>query len=622
MVKLPLRVFSRHPSQRDQLLAEAVSTRADLEKAAILEAQETGEYLRPILLFQAEKVDACEPLREKLVAEFGIPKDQIKISVGNKNELPDGDEIADPSCPIRFVITVQRLREGWDCPFAYVLCSLRDTRSATAIEQIVGRILRLPQAKEKRNPALNCAYAFSISQSLGDVLNELREALVQNGFSKAEAQGIVLPAPIQPTLGAQPQTIQFAQSELDDGSVEARVSELGGKAILDREKRQITILVPLDEEEVGTLSGGATTPEAKAKIKRAADAVRAAEMAFGGSGRTREPSPYEQRKHFRVPLLCLREGQLLFEFESTFLIEQPWNLSAKDASLSPDYNPLQRPQSYSGLIDVNKSGGVETELLQEPGTSNFVGQLHQQMLALNMPSDWSLERLVSTLDAQIPHQDIPPGESAAFIGKVIRGLMAKYGIEDVDTIAADRHRLRDEIERRIQQHREGERRKAFQSFLLPESALEVSEDEALDFGSRAYEPSWVYEGEFQFKKHFYGPKVGELHGRTPSGKVPEEFRCAQYLDGLPEVEYWVRNLVRKSGSFRLQTSKDWFYPDFVCKLTDGRVLVVEYKGAHLYADAEDKRLIGAVWAKRSRGKCLFVMPSDNNLAVIEQAIRG
>jgi type III restriction enzyme len=144
----------------------------------------------------------------------------------------------------------------------------------------------------------------------------------------------------------------------------------------------------------------------------------------------------------------------------------------------------------------------------------------------------------------------------------------------------------------------------------------------MDFGARAYEPSWVYEGDFQFKKHFYGPKVGELIGKTSAGKVPEEFRCAQYLDSLPEVEYWVRNLARKSSSFRLQTSKDWFYPDFVCKLTDGRVLVVEYKGAHLYDGAEEKRLIGTVWASRSGGKCLFVMPSDNNLAVIERAIRG
>ncbi len=104
------------------------------------------------MLIQAERVDACEPLRDRLVSEFGIAKDGVKISVGALDELKDVKDIASAKCPVRFIITVQKLREGWDCPFAYVLCSLRETRSATAIEQIVGRILRLPNATRKQHP--------------------------------------------------------------------------------------------------------------------------------------------------------------------------------------------------------------------------------------------------------------------------------------------------------------------------------------------------------------------------------------------------------------------------------------------------------------------------------------
>src|SRR3990167_5085572 len=48
MVKLPLRVVTRHPSQRDQLLADAITLRTDLEKLAATEAQQTGDYLPPI----------------------------------------------------------------------------------------------------------------------------------------------------------------------------------------------------------------------------------------------------------------------------------------------------------------------------------------------------------------------------------------------------------------------------------------------------------------------------------------------------------------------------------------------------------------------------------------------
>ena len=156
-------------------------------------------------------------------------------------------------------------------------------------------------------------------------------------------------------------------------------------------------------------------------------------------------------------------------------------------------------------------------------------------------------------------------------------------------------------------------------FLLPESVLTVGEDRAINFKTMSYEPSWVYEGGFQFKKHYFGPKPGELAEKTPTGKLTEEFQCAQFIDGLPEVKYWVRNLVRKSTSFRLQTSKDWFYPDFLCQLVDGRVLAVEYKGEHLWTDAEEKRSIGAVWAARSKGRCLFIMPTAGDFSSIKKA---
>ena len=104
----------------------------------------------------------------------------------------------------------------------------------------------------------------------------------------------------------------------------------------------------------------------------------------------------------------------------------------------------------------------------------------------------------------------------------------------------------------------------------------------------------------------------------------EEFKCAQFLDDLPEVEHWVRNLAGKSTSFRLQTSKDWFYPDFACQLKDGRSLVVEYKGEHLAGgiDAEEKRMLGKLWESRSGGRCVFAMPVAGDFAEITKAIGG
>ena len=624
MVKLPLRVINRHPSQRDQLLAEAITLRADLERLATVEAQRTGEYLRPIMLIQAERVDHCEPLRERMVNEYGLRQEEIKISVGKLDELKDVKVITASTCPVRFIITVEKLREGWDCPFAYVLCSLKESRSATAIEQIVGRILRLPQARTKVHPDLNCAYAFSVSDSLASVLGELREALENNGFTKAEAERIILPvAQGALPLGSNPQTVQVEPTlDLDIPVAHYQAEMLGGKVQIDAVKGEITVLVPLSEDEQEALNSCLKTPAAKAKVQAAVALVQTLEKAFGGSGKPRPLTPYERRLDFVVPLLCVQENGTLFEFESTFLIEHPWRLSTKDASLPSSYHPLQRPAAQSGLLDVGATGKVETQIAERFQQDDFIAQLHQQTFALTGATDWSVEQLIAWLDRKIDHTDIPISEAAAFLRNVIRGLMTKYNITDPTLLALDRFRLRDQIAQRIQEHRLAEQKQTFQLFLNDPLALTVSDAYTINFSHSAYEPSWLYEGAYPFKKHYYGPKPGELRELTSTGEQTEECRCALFLEALPEVKYWVRNLARKRSSFRLQTATDWFYPDFVCQLTDGRILVVEYKGKHIFDgnDAGEKRAVGAVWEARSNGRCLFVMPTGNDFSEIRRRL--
>ncbi len=624
MVKLPVKVVTRHSSQKDQLLTEALTLRSDLERIAVTESQTTREYIRPILLIQAPRVDDCADLRDRLVTDFGIGKDQVCISTGKTDELPGPEEIKSPDCPVRVIITVQKLREGWDCPFAYVLCSLKETRSATAIEQIVGRVLRLPGATEKRHPDLNCSFVFSISDNIHEVLAELRDALEGNGFTAAEAERIIMPVtPGTLALGAQPKTVTLdPKAELDTAAATAQINALGGKAKLEADTGSLTIFVPLTKDEEDSLADCATTPAAKEKIRSAAETVRQAEKAFG-AGKPRLPSPYELGEDFEVPLLCVDEEGDLFVFESTFLLEHPWRLGEKDASLPGGYDPRKRPMGRAGYVDVGDKDTVKAGVLTEEAGADFVGTLHQQVMQLGGSQDWTIEMLIAWLDRRIDHTDIPVGDAAAFLRKAIQGLLARIGTDDVGVLALDRYRLRDQIEKRIKEHRVSEREAAFKQWLLPDSALVVPDDVKINFAKMSYEPGWLYDGGFEFKKHYFGAKPGELKEKRADGKLTEEFRCAQFLDGLAEVKFWARNLSRRTTSFRLQTSTDWFYPDFIAQLTDGRILVVEYKGSHLATgdDSKEKRDIGAVWESRSNGRCLFIMPDGDDLAAIEAKIR-
>ena len=115
-----------------------------------------------------------------------------------------------------------------------------------------------------------------------------------------------------------------------------------------------------------------------------------------------------------------------------------------------------------------------------------------------------------------------------------------------------------------------------------------------------------YDGSMRFKKHFY-PLIHDLRDGG------EEWQCAVAIEGLPEVSKWVRNIPQdRLNSFWLPTSTDYYYPDFVCELVDGRMLVVECKGGDRLdtADANEKARIGERWAATCRNRrCIFVQVS-------------
>lgn len=623
MIKLPLRVVQRIPAQRDELLADAIALLADLDKLAQVEAQMTREYLRPVMLIQAPSVADCEPLRERMVERFLIPKEQIAISTGTLDELGKIRDFAAPSCHVRYILTVEKLREGWDCPFAYVLCSLKETRSATAIEQIVGRILRLPQARPKHSAELNQGYVFSVSEDLPAVLHELTEALETHGFSRMEAQNAIVPMS-GASLFAQQRTVALAPGELDAEVVAKQAPALAGKVTFDPRAHTVVIHVPLGENELSAAAACVVTLEARGRILEAAAEVRAIAEA-AGTVHVPVASPHARGLPFSVPCLCVREGQKTMEFDKTYLLEHAWCLADKSADLSPSYDPTERPLAKSGTVDVSSGGEVTADIREAAtGDADFTARLHQQILDLGMEEDWNLPRLTAWLDREIEHPDIAAGESAAFIMRALNGLMAKRAIATIDVLARDRFRLRDQIRQRIQQHREAEHKKAFQQLLLPDSPLVVDESVVFDLLNAPYAPSNEYAGAYVFKNHYFGFKPGELSEKTASGNLTEEFLCAQYLDNLDEVEFWIRNLPNKPGAVRFQTPTGSFYPDFVCKLKDGRIAVIEYKGGDRISneDSKTKLAIGTAWQDRSKGRCIFLMPTNRDFPSIREAFKA
>jgi len=197
----------------------------------------------------------------------------------------------------------------------------------------------------------------------------------------------------------------------------------------------------------------------------------------------------------------------------------------------------------------------------------------------------------------------------------------------IDLAKINRHKflIRSIIETQVTSLRRDAISTACEQFLFDSKAAERvvvggENGDKFIFDAVSYSPVRDYDvrmGGYEFKHHFYD-RIGDFDSE-------EERLCAEYLDQIAEkgkIKYWVRNLEgKRPGAFFLQMATARFYPDFICVLKDGRILIVEYKGAHLWKESEGKRKIGNLWAEMSNQKCLFLMIKDKRWSELDHLIK-
>lgn len=212
-------------------------------------------------------------------------------------------------------------------------------------------------------------------------------------------------------------------------------------------------------------------------------------------------------------------------------------------------------------------------------------------------TDWTDVALVQWLERRLRQHDILSEQLVGYLTKAVRDLLERSDL-DLSKLVRAKFMLEKVLTDKISDARKEAAKKAFQGIL--DLGLVVTDKSFnMTFDPNHYPAARFYEGHYKFRKHYY-PMIGDLNG--------EEAECAMALDRCQAVEWWVRNLERQPKySFSLQTSSDRFYPDFVAKLKDGRMLVLEYKGSQFVdtPDVKEKTAIGNIWAKNSGN--LFLM---------------
>lgn len=614
MIKMPIALAEHTRGWKDAVLA-AVQTQRSLEAEALQEEAATGQYIRPIVLLQAQ--NSTEPvnvevLRTHLVDELHIPADQVKVATGTQREL-EGLDLNARGCVVRYIITVQALREGWDCPFAYVLCSVQTVRSATAIEQLLGRVLRMPYAQRRTREALNKAYAHVTESETGLAANALADRLIDGmGFDPLDMASMLapqLPLPLQGggprddgPLFATPAAPAWAPSLSVDlpaakplpEVVQAAVQAGTARVSSDGERQRVVLHGAVHDELADALVQAQPKKlreQVQGQVQRH-NALVAAATAPVSRGEVFAP----------VPRLCYRPPGTP--------AQQPLALLEREAVLEAvELNLLAQPIALPGLHMAEQATNWELYL---DGQRTRVRPSEGTQLALDaVGSSFTEEDLARWLAAELQHpsrkvaQDIVPSHLRAFALACVRHLVHEQHFP-LPHLGRHQYTLVRVLAEQIEARRDEALKQGFHQWVLQgqwEVAASAEHSFRFEPGRYPVPGNRRYSGRHDFPKHFYPV----LHDLKDGG---EEFQCAVAIDRHPKVARWVRNLDSDPvHGFWLPTSFGRFYPDFVCELKDGRLLVVEYKGQHIQGMPREieKAQVGKLWAQRSGGLGVFKM---------------
>ena len=604
MVKLPVIVYNR--DSQSEVLIDAIDLRNKLEEIASAEYTKTGKYIRPIALFQAQpkgKEDATtfEKLRDKLV-DKGIPAEQIAIRTADVNELKNTD-LMSPSCPIRYIITVNALKEGWDCPFAYILASLANKTSQVDVEQILGRILRLPHTSQHTQSALNMSYVLTSSNDFNNTVAHIVKGLNSAGFSDKDyrigeatkpkapeqtAEQITLP---DPQGASEPETAEDDFAWLDDKSIGAE---------LERRREQ------------------AKTPEITPKADTMLDAAVEVEKAYTdaiqqtGNDPVMDNLPWEVRDkvksfqvnpQFREDIETLQIPQFFLKVEQSLFTDGSFELLDKEmlaegftlkgkaydidfAAADDEIREIDVREQDGGLPKVFKMESAEQRYFKEwfnnmPPESRVrqcKDMMFNQLNKLNMVDAAELKayinRIVDDMDkAQLAAMEKAPlGYAAKIRAKIETLLEAHY---------------RETFEKWL----ETERIVCMPSFRLPASIHPASNTDI-------------------YARSLYTAEDGDMN------KL--EQKLIVELTALPNVRWWHRNIARQGFAINGFIKH---YPDILIMTQSGKLICAETKGEHLKNDdSREKIALGQAWRTAAGKDFRYYMVFENEENLLPGAV--
>lgn len=609
MVKLPVIVANR--SSRTEVIESAIILRRKLEELAKQQEAAGGKHIRPIVLFQAQPrigddATTFEKVREQLV-KAGIRESEIKIKTADLNELK-GIDLMSKDCQVRYIITVNALKEGWDCPNAYILASLADKNSAVDVEQILGRVLRMPYVQQHSHDLLNLSYVFTASNRFADTLQSVVRALNRSGFSDRDyrtAEPLLPPVPgptqgdllLELTAGLLGGKNTFTPAE--DLSLDAKEGTEEDAA--DWPTAAVAAAASRNEDNGATESGAYVEAVAARAVEEnrafeekaiTADATVPAELEDKVNRHKMKDIFKDQALAIRMPQFFVKVAQTgwFVDVDAKQLLERnelltEFRLGSADSSIS-----FEDVAGEMYRVDLELQG--DKDYAPKPFRIDVAGRHRFNELILTQTYESQVLAIVQRLESIIGDMwPLADEEVKAYVTRVVKALTPEQ--------------LRDCLERDVAYARKIKTK--IQS-LADAYAMKVFGD-MLDLDKIILEPNFVFP--LNIIPSANAPALPKSLYTSEASMGQFEARVIDGIANLESIEWWHRNLSRGKG-FRINGFLN-HYPDFVLKMKSGKVIVLETKGDDRdNSDSANKLKLGKQWESKSGGHYRYMMVFDNN----------
>lgn len=587
MVKLPVVVYNRDST--NDVIIDAVQLRRTLEKRATLQENNGGHYIRPIVLFQAQpKSDSDNVTFDKIkqnLIDAGIPEEEIRIKTANNDELKNVD-LMSPDCPVRYIITVNALKEGWDCPFAYILASLANKTSKVDVEQILGRILRLPYTTKHNDEFLNLSYVFTSSGNFNETLQNIIRSLNNAGFSGKDYR---VADACEATQPEQSQT----KTRFGDEQNDPQPAEIETETDIDSEKLKQTL-------ETCDVNAENTDNKANTESAHVTDILEKASQANSNYEDSNKPDS--------------RENDIPNELEDmikTYTIKDTYNDVASTMKLpafmkkvnnpsvfeeAGSFVPLTKAMLTDGFVLENADANIDftrtvqqvvTIDLEERNRNEYV-PVHKQLnerqihevreLFVGYNIESKRRQLVLKIAKRLHFDEVYEPHISNYIVRVLAGQNDEQLTELFDNDLQTEKAFKIKIDGLVTDYQ----KKSFQAML--------------DSGQIKCRPNYSFGGSITLNQKSTGLSKGLY---TEEGDMNNlEITVISQIANLDNVLFWHRNPERGKG-FCLNGFIN-HYPDFIVRMANGMIVLIETKGDDRdNSDSRSKIELGTAWANHA-----------------------